>query len=666
MNKQEYLELSQLMDHYCNQYYNYNNSVISDREYDEKFKLLEKYEAQHPEDVVEYSPTQRIGEAPSGGFQKVTRTTKMFSLDNSYSEEEVTSFIDKVVTEHGHRAFVVEPKIDGTSIEIHYKNGVFSQAITRGDGWTGEDITKNVKTIKCLPLIISHTEDLVVRGEVYIDKADLEAINEVRIKNGEQPFANPRNAASGSLRLLDPKEVANRPLKIFIFAMVKGPDHLQNQHSFLEWLYTQGLPVNLMSSVCNSERYLLDQVNVIDKKRKKLPYEIDGAVIKVDNFQVQEEIGYTSRAPKWAIAYKFETEKAETFVHDITIQVGRTGALTPVAELHPVEISGSVVSRASLHNEDIINDLGIRVGDTVIVEKAAEIIPQVVAVKSHSPGSQPFVIPNVCPSCGEPTKRNPEEARTFCTNMWGCPAQLLARIEHFVSRQNMDIDALGPAIIEKLVESGLIKDVADLYKLEISDLVRLDRMGVSISTTIVNNIQSSKEQSFDRLLSGLGIPLIGNTVSKKIAKKYTTLYDLMMGLLEEENSVISKLDKIEGVGPKAIRNLVNYMKDPHFGEIVEKLIDYGVGVKQTIFIGEGGVLKDKSFCVTGKLSKPREEIWEIIELNGGEVHKSVKKSTAYLVAGENVGKTKTDKAKKYGCEVISEQDLYEMMSREAN
>lgn len=666
MNKFEYFNLAQQMDYWCNQYYNFNNTVISDKEYDEKFKLLEEYEDQNPEDIVSYSPTQRVGIATNSGFQKVTRKEKMYSLDNSYSEEEITSFIDRVLTQHGQQEFVVEPKIDGTSIEITYKEGVFSRALTRGDGWTGEDITDNVKTIKALPLTIPWKEELVVRGEVYIDKADLEKINEVRIKNGEQPFANPRNAASGSLRLLNPSEVAKRPLKIFLFAMVKGPVLITNQSLFLEWLPRQGLPVNEMFSKCNTLRYVLDQVMVIDKKRRKLPYEIDGAVIKVNDFEIQEEEGYTSRAPKWAVAYKFETEKAETFVHDITIQVGRTGALTPVAELHPVEISGSVVSRASLHNEDIIRDLDIRIGDTVIVEKAAEIIPQVVAVKSHQDGSQPFVFPNVCPECGSPTKRNPEEARTFCTNSWGCNAQTLARIEHFVHRKNMNIDALGPAIIEQLVDAGLIKNVSDLYTLEVDDFLKLDRMGMSMATKLYNNIQNSKEQVFDRMLSGLGIPLIGNTVSKKIVKKYPTLYDLSMALLDDEKAVEKELYKIEGVGYKAVESLVNMFRVTPFIEAVDGLINEGVGQKQTVFMGTGGILTGKSFCVTGKLSKSRDSIWELIELQGGDVHKSVKKATTYLVAGENVGRTKTDKAVKYGAKVISEQDLYDMLSKGSN
>lgn len=648
-------------------YYVLDDPSIPDAAYDELMKELRAVEASHPELVTPDSPTQRVGGEARAEVVKVRREVRMYSLDNAYSAEELAEFHRRI--EDGLRdgdvpSFAVEPKLDGASIEVVYDGGRLVQATTRGDGVEGEDVTLNVRTIRGVPARIAYAGRLTLRGEVVIYRKDLDAMNDERAAAGLEPFANPRNAAAGALRMMDPREVAKRPLRAVFYQVVEGARLAPTHGETLAWLVEQGLPTHRMQTITAWEG-VIDAIATIDRTRADLPFETDGAVVKVDSYRQQDVLGATSKFPKWAIAYKFPPERAVTRINEIVVQVGRTGALTPVAIMDAVRLGGTVVSRASLHNGDQIRELDVNVGDRVIIQKAGEIIPQVVAVaeRSRAPGSPPFKMPDACPACGTPvTPRLREEGRpelgaeatVRCPNR-ACPAQVLGRILYFASRPAMAIDHLGESLVAQLVGKGLVKDVADLYDLDEAALTSLERMGKKSAENVLSSIAASRERTLDRLVAGLGIPGIGQVAGRQLAEVAETL-EAMLAWSDEE--LRDKVTAIHGFGAKMVEAVAAFLRDPAERQILEKLVLRGVGRPQPRHVSlADGPLTGKSFCVTGVLTRKREEVHAALRAAGATVHEAVKKDTSYLVAGDKTGKTKLDQAKKYGAKVISEEEM---------
>jgi DNA ligase (NAD+) len=656
-------------------YYVLDDPVISDADFDGLLRELRALEAAHPELETHDSPTKRVGGEPRTSVAHVKHTPRMLSLDNAYTTEELSDFFRRVG--EGLKAgettrFCVEPKLDGASVEVIYDGGRLVQASTRGDGESGEDITANVRTIRNTPLRIRHAGRLTLRGEVLIYRRDLETLNAQREAEGLEPFANPRNAAAGAVRMLDPREVARRPLRALFYQVVEGAEMHRAHHESLEWLATQGLPTHRRHVVVSREG-VAHAIDAIARGREKYPFETDGAVVKVDEYRQQDILGMTSKFPKWAIAYKFQAERARTRVLDIVVQVGRTGALTPVASLEPVELAGTVVSRASLHNAGMIETLDVRIGDHVFIEKAGEVIPQVVGVDAGARAGHErvFEMPARCPSCHTRVVRElrdatrPElgvAAATRCPNR-ECPEQVKQRIFYFARRFAMDIDHLGSALVEQLVDRGIVRDVADLYSLTPEQITELERMGDKSARNVQASIRASKSRTLDRLLCGLGIPQIGQVAARQLAEEAGTLAQMLSWTPERARE---RVGSIRGFGPKMVESVVAFLQDPEQRGLMTKLAALGVGSPQPrAEVAHEGPLKGMSFCVTGVLSRKREEVCNDVRAAGGEVHDSVKKTTTYLVAGEKTGKSKLEQAKKLGTKVISEDDLRELLSQES-
>lgn len=644
-------------------YYVLDDPVLSDSDYDALYRDLVELEKLHPELVTPDSPTQRVGGKPRGDLRTVEHVVPMMSLDNTYTEEELKEFARRVrdgVPSSAELAFCVEPKLDGASVEIVYRSGRLVEASTRGDGVTGEDITENIRTIRGLPLTIDYEKKLTLRAEVVIYRRDLDRINEERATQGEPPFANPRNAAAGSLRMLDPRVVSKRPLRALVWQVVEGADLAKTHSGALERIATLGLPTHRLWRVCPTLAEVHVAIAEIQAKRPSYPFEIDGTVVKVDSFSLQSILGSTAKFPRWAIAYKFGAERASTRVVDIIVQVGRTGTLTPVAVLEPVQLAGTTVSRASLHNAEIIQHLDVRVGDAVSIEKAGEVIPQVVGVDpSKRPSdTKPFQMPERCPVCGTPVEKNEEEVAVRCPNR-RCPAVVLGAIFHFSRRFSMDIDGLGESLIDQLVRSGLVKDVADLYDLTSEKLEALERMGKKSAQNVIRAIDVSRERTLDRLLTGVGIDHVGQVAAHQLAVAAGSIQEL---LFWSEAEAKEHIGSIAGFGPKMVESVVGFLFDPESRALLEKLASRGVSRPQPRHeVAAAGPLKDLSFCVTGVLSRKREDVHSDIRRAGGQVHDTVKKGTSYLVAGEKVGKSKLDAAKKYGAKVIDERALDRMI-----
>lgn len=647
-------------------YYVLDAPTISDQAYDGLFRELQDLEESHPELVTPNSPTQRVGAQPREGFVKVSRPVRMYSLDNTYSAEELGEFDRRVREGLGSEQparYVVEPKLDGASIELRFEKGELVLATTRGDGQTGEDITANARTIRSLPLSIDHDAPLTVRGEVVIHAADLQAVNRARTAAGEEPFANPRNAAAGSLRLLDPKLSAARPLRVVIYDVVEA---LAETHAdTLARLRALGLPTHGLDRVCQGIDEALAYCQHLGETRQQLPYEIDGAVIKLDQLNLREQLGATARFPRWAIAYKYAAERKQTVVTAITADVGRTGALTPVADLVPVPLSGTTVSRASLHNIDYIRSKDVRVGDTVSVEKAGEIIPQVIEVdlSKRPEGTEPWQPPERCPVCGTPVGREEGEAALRCPNP-RCAGRVKAAIWYFTRRSAMDIDRLGKVLVEQLVDRGLVEDVADVFSLtdKRPQLLELDRMAEKSVDNVLSAVEGARAtRTFDRLLTGLGIPLVGSVAARLIAERYITLDRLLQ---TPPDTLREDLADLSGIGPKIAESVASFVEEPTQREVLQKLLALGVVVKQPEPepVITDGPLAGMSFCVTGTLSEPRGAIHQQIKAAGGEVHTAVKKGTTYLVAGEKVGKTKLAAAEKKGAKVLDEAGLRALLA----
>jgi DNA ligase (NAD+) len=639
-------------------YHVLDDPTISDREYDALYAELRALEAAHPELVTRDSPTQRVGAAPRSELRTVAHVVPMTSLDNTYDAEDLGEFVRRVkegLPASAEPTFCVEPKLDGASIEILYRDGRLESGSSRGDGLTGEDVTLNLRTMRSLPLTIEYQGPLTLRAEVVIYRKDLERINRERAAQGEALFANPRNAASGSLRMLDPRVVANRGLRAVIWQVVEGEKLAPTHSGALARLAELGLPTHRKERLCRTLPELLAAVQELDDARRDFPYETDGAVIKVDDFSQQAILGATAKFPRWAIAYKFGAERATTRVLDIIVGVGRTGVLTPVAVLEPVQLAGTVVSRASLHNEQIVGQLDVRIGDEVAIEKAGEIIPQVVSVAhaARKGEERSFSMPERCPSCGTPVERVPGEVAVRCPNP-ECPEQVKGAIFHFSRRFAMDVDRLGEALIEQLVATKAVHDVADLYVLNADTLENLERMGKKSAENVLVSIERSKSQTLDRLLTGLGIEHVGQVAARQLAEAAGSLETL---LAWSSDDAVAHVSAIAGFGPKLVESVRAFLAEPVKRRLLERLRELGVSRPQPRAVLTEGPLSGSSFCVTGVLTRRREDVHADIRARGGEVHDKIKQGTTYLVTGEKVGKSKLDAAKKFGTKILTEAEL---------
>lgn len=640
-------------------YYVLDDPSISDQEYDRLLRELEELEAQYPDLITPDSPTQRVGHTPSEKFSEIVHAQPLMGLSNAFSHDELQAFEERIQKQSdGPVSYICELKIDGLSVSLDYEDGVFVRGATRGDGFVGEDITLNLRTIRSLPLRLNEPVSINVRGEVFINRRDFALFNEERQRKGETIFANPRNAAAGSLRQLDPKATAERPLDIFLFSLGAGGDAtIQTQGEALAYMRRLGLKTNPHSKVCQDFSAVLDFVQTWQEQRQSLPYEIDGVVVKVNELALQQDLGNTARSPRWAVAYKFPAEQVVTKVLNIVIQVGRTGALTPLAELEPVLVAGSTVSRATLHNEDIVRDRDIRIGDYVVLQKAGDVIPEIVrSLPERRDGNeQPFAMPSSCPACGSDVVRVPGEAVTRCVN-GRCPAQRVEKLIHFASKGALDIEGLGPASIMQLVEAGLVTSPVDFYKLEKDDLLKLDRFGEKSAENLLAAIEASKAQPFARVLFGLGIRLVGAEVAREIAN-FTGSFAALLELSREQ------LLEIPAVGDKIAQSILDYFADPENQELVEGLLAQGL-VATSPEEGQEeqrDLLQDYTFVVTGRLEGfTRSAIEDLLRKWGASVTSSVSKQTSFLVAGPGGG-SKLTKAESLGIPVLSEAELLEFL-----
>ncbi len=620
---------------------------------------LRELEQQHPELVSPDSPTQRVGGKPREGFVKVAHSSPMLSLDNALTEGELRDFDRRVREILGDAAYsyVAELKLDGLSMAVRYRDGVLARAIARGDGIEGEDVTENARTIRSLPLRIpAEAPSLEARGEIILNRRAFERLNLEREQAGLPPFANPRNAAAGSVRVLEPSITASRRLDYYAYFLLKedGTPYCESQWESLQTLEKLGFKVNPRRRLCHDVEQLLDFCREWEKRRVELPYDTDGVVAKVDSVSQQRLLGWTAKAPRWAIAFKFPAQQAETEVLDIEVQVGRTGVLTPVARLSPVVVGGVTVSRATLHNEDEIKRLGLSIGDRVLVERSGDVIPKVVRVAAKAKEPKPFRMPAACPVCGGQVMRQEGEAASRCINT-NCPARLRESILHFAARDVMDIDGMGEALVDQLVSRGLVKDVADIYTLKPEMLIGLKHMGEKSARKLVANIEASRRQPLARVLSGLGIPFVGTRTAQILADAFGSLDSIAAASQEE-------LQQAEEVGPKVAQSIWQFFREPRNRQLIERLRGFGLRFGQPLPGKEkGGPLAGLTFVLTGTLpGLTREEAAARIEAAGGKVTSSVTRKTSYVVAGEQPG-SKLDKARELGIPVIGGRQLIEML-----
>ena len=639
-------------------YYVADAPEISDAEYDKLMRELEELERKHPEFLTPDSPTQRVGGAPREGFVKVRHSAPMLSLDNALNETELRAWDTRVRDHLGSEPFryIAELKLDGLSMSTHYLDGRFAQAVTRGDGRVGEDVTENARTIRSIPLKLRCESWPVfeTRGEVVMNRHGFERLNDERELQGLPRFANPRNAAAGSLRVLESAITASRPLYYYAYGLlVDGVTPLDSHWETLEHLSACGFKVNPNRAICRDLDELLAFCQTWEARRDDLPYEIDGVVAKVDSKAQQQSLGFTSKAPRWAIAFKYPARQAETVVENIEVQVGRTGALTPVAHLKPVPVSGVMVSRATLHNEDEVERLGVQIGDTIVIERSGDVIPKVVRVKTHGEHRKPFRMPKQCPVCGGDVVREAGEAASRCINT-NCPARLKESVLHFAARPVMNIDGMGESLVNQLVEKGIVRSVADLYDLTAEQLMELERMGKKSADRIIRNIDASRKQPLPRLLNGLGIPFVGERTAAILA-------DTFGGLGIIAGADVDTLQAAEEVGPKVAHSIRRFFDEPRNAELVSRLKAAGLQFEH-VKKRTAGPLAGKTFVLTGTLPTwSREEAKEQIEAAGGKVSGSVSKKTSYVVAGEEAG-SKLDKAKELGIIILDEAGLRELLA----
>jgi DNA ligase (NAD+) len=666
-SQRDYLALVDELTEHDRRYYVDAKPTISDVEYDKLLASLRKLEAAHPDWVVEWSPTKRVGHAPASSFPKVTRAVAMLSLDNTYNEEDLRDFYDRVMKGLGldddapaavRPVFSIEPKIDGFGIELTYKQGVFTMGTTRGDGLTGEDVTPNLRTVHGVALRLREPVDIVVRGEVYITKAEFVQINEARDALGEETFKNPRNLAAGSIKLLDPRDVAKRPMRTILYEVVDGERYAPGHLASLALMKKLGLPTSEHNDHAQAWDDLKAKVAAWQARRDELAYEVDGLVLKVDAFGQRAELGSTSKFPRWAIAYKFPARQVTTKVKELELNIGRTGAVTPVAILEPVDVSGTTVSRVSLHNFDQVGRLGIGAGDRVLIEKAGEIIPQVLAVTEASAEPR-FAAPIACPACGTALVREEGKVVLLCPNHLACPAQRHAAIEFFAGRGLMNIDGLGEKIVTQLIDAKLVSDVADLFDLTTEKLEKLERFGKTSAKNLVASIADAKAKAtFSRLLASLGIDHVGGVAAKSVAQKYGTLSALRAAAAATTSEdLVAQLCEIDGIGDVIAESIDRFLRDPHAQAVLDKLAARGLDPAEPVAASADGPLAGKTLVVTGTLSAPRAEIQKRIEDAGGKVAGSVSKKTHYLVAGADTGKTKLEAAQKHGVTIIDEAGL---------
>lgn len=644
-------------------YYVLDKPIISDFEFDQKLKQLQELEAAHPEFFDPNSPTVRVGGQVTKNFDTVVHEFRMYSLDNSYSREDLLDWekrIRKLVD--GEIAYTCELKYDGASISLTYENGQLVRAVTRGDGFQGDDVTTNVKTIKSVPLQLKgdYPEKFDIRGEIVLPFDGFEKMNLERIDIGEEPYRNPRNTASGSLKLQDSGEVARRPLECLLYSLKANRLPVKTQFESLEKARQWGFKVPEVAKLCNNIDEVLDFINHWDTHRHDLPYETDGVVIKVNNLQQQEELGYTAKAPRWAMAYKFKAESAVTILNKITYQVGRTGAITPVANLDPVELAGTIVKRASLHNADQIAKLDIREGDMVFVEKGGEIIPKITAVDTskRSSDSKPTQYIQFCPECNTALERKEGEAQHYCPNFEGCPPQIIGRIQHFISRKAMDIEGLGGETVALLVNNGLINNYADLYELNVEQVIPLERMAEKSAENLVSGIEASKQIPFERVLFALGIRYVGETVAKKLARHYKSIGALM----ETSEEALVNVDEI---GERIAESVIAFFASEENKKIIQRLKEYGLQLEISAekLANQTDKLQGNTFVVSGVFTQvSRTELKKLIEDNGGKVSGSISGKTSYVVAGENMGPSKRVKAEDLGIPIITEDEFLQMIS----
>lgn len=666
LERDDYLKLVETITEHDRRYYVEADPAISDYEYDQLARKLTELEAAHPDWVVTWSPTQRAGHAPISEFPKVVRPVAMLSLDNTYGEDDLKAFYDRVVKglDGEVPACSVEPKIDGFSIELTYQAGLLTLAATRGDGKIGEDVTANAKLVKGVALRLREDVDIVVRGEIYMTKAEFAQINAERAARGEELFKNPRNTAAGSIKQLDPAEVRKRPMRTILYEVVHGERYASGHLASLERIHRLGLPVSPHNTRVHGWDELIACVHGWRDRRDELPYELDGLVIKVDDFALRGALGSTSKFPRWAIAFKFPARQVTTILLDMELNVGRTGTITPVALLEPVNLSGTTVARTSVHNWDQVARLGLTKGCRVLIEKAGEIIPQILAVTEPGPGPA-FAPPTQCPVCGHDLAREEGRVALVCPNRLGCPAQQLAAIEFFAARHQMNIDGLGEKVVAQLVEAGLVHDVADLFALTVAQVVELERFAALSAKNLIESIDKAKrEATFARLLSALGIRNVGGTLAEPIAAKYGTLSALRAAVAAKESEpFIEELCEIEKVGETIAANVDQFLRDPHVATVLDKLAARGIDPAQPVTATAGGPLSGMTLVVTGTLTAPRSEIQRRIEAAGGKVAGSVSKKTTYLVAGADTGKTKLETAEKHGVKVIDEAELEQLLGR---
>ncbi len=660
--EQQILSLrNELREHNYN-YYVLDNPTISDFEFDQRLKQLQELEIAHPEFFDPNSPTVRVGGEITKNFKTVQHRYRMYSLENSYSKEDLEEWekrIERAID--GQVEFTCELKYDGASISLTYERGILNRAITRGDGFQGDDVTANVKTIRSIPLRLKgdYPDSFDIRGEIVLPFEGFAKMNAERVELGEEPYRNPRNTASGSLKLQDSAEVAKRPLDCLFYSVQGERLPLKTQFESLQKAREWGFKVPEAAKLAKNMAEVLEFVNYWDVHRHELPYETDGVVVKVNSLQQQEELGYTAKSPRWAMAYKFKAERVSTLLNQITYQVGRTGAITPVANLEPVELAGTIVKRASLHNADQIERLDVREGDTVFVEKGGEIIPKIIGVDftQRNPDSSPTKYITHCPECGTPLVRNEGEAQHYCPNVEGCPPQIIGRIQHFISRKAMDIEGLGGETVALLVNNGLINNYADLYLLHTEQIIPLERMAQKSAENIINGIEASKKIPFERVLFALGIRYVGETVAKKLANHYKTI-DALKAASEEE------LVTVDEIGERIAQSVVDFFSSEENLDTVERLRSYGVQLEISAekLANQTDVLAGKTFVVSGVFTKvSRDELKKLIEDNGGKISSSISSRTDFVVAGEKMGPSKKTKAESLGISIISEDDFLQMI-----
>ena len=646
-------KLVETLNYHSRKYYVEDNPEIDDYDYDMMQQELKALEEQFPELVRSDSPTQRVGGEPVSIFEKVEHTVQMASLQDVFTFEQVENFINKTKIINQDTEFCVEPKIDGLSVSLEYENGNFIRGSTRGDGFVGEDVTANLKTIMSIPMKLNEPVSyLEVRGEVYMPRSVFEALVSEQELKGEQPFKNPRNAAAGSLRQKDSKIAAKRKLDIFCFNVqqIQGKE-LNSHKESLDYLKQQGFKVIPEYERVDNFDEVRNKISEIGEKRFSLSYDIDGVVIKVDNFAEREQMGATAKTPKWAVAYKFPPEEKETKLLDIEVNVGRTGAVTPVAVFEPILLAGTSVSRATLHNQDFIDEKNISIGDIIKVRKAGDIIPEVLSVSKPCGDNSSFKLPKICPDCGTELIREPDESVIRCPNV-NCPAQIYRSIVHFASKGAMNIDGLGPAIVDTLIENNLIHSVADLYTLNANDLLMLDNFKDKSVNNLLTSIEKSKSNSLDRLIFGLGIRNIGSASAKLLCDRFGDLDSII-------NATAEEIAEIGGFGEIMAQSVAKAFKEPHRLEIIERLKSYGVNVKYEKATKDNR-FEGKTFVLTGTLpTLKRAEAKEIIESFGGKASSSVSKKTDYVLAGEEAG-SKLTKAESLGITIISEDEFLEM------